>query len=286
MPDKNKLNWEEYEAITKYIYESIGARIGVEVKGYGRTCKIKGKSGVYHQIDVLTRQLLDGQPLLTAIECKYWNKKVDKDVVMKLSKIMEDSGIANGIIVCKAGFTKDTLTFAEHEGIKLVELWEAGEKDEHFQKTVEIGILNLHINAFVSRGVATNIDIGGKIITIADEQELINMHYVRFYDSSGNTISLGEFLGEFSKELQNRGELLKTTTITYPLNRKLFWKQSNEVIAFDKINITGYFAKIDKSSKRSFALTDQVWMIMNELFDKRKLTLSKSGLIWNLPSDC
>jgi hypothetical protein len=29
-----------------------------------------------------------------------------------------------------------------------------------------------------------------------------------------------------------------------------------------------------------------VWMIMNELFDKRKLILSKSGLIWNLPPDC
>jgi hypothetical protein len=286
MSDKNELDWKEYEAITQYIYSALGEQYDIKVKDYGPNCKVKGRSGVYHQIDVLTEQLQDGQPLLTAIECKYWNKKVDKDVVMKLSKIMEDSGIANGIIVCKAGFTKDTLTFAEHEGIKLVELWEAGEKDEHFQKTVEIGILDLHIKAFVSRGVATSIDIGGKIITIADEQELIKMHYVKFYDTSGNTISLGEFLGEFSKELQNRGELLKTTTITYPLNRKLFWKQSKEEIAFDKINITGYFAKIDKSSKRSIALTDQVWMIMNELFDKRKLTLSKSGLIWNLPPDC
>ncbi|WP_158557052.1 hypothetical protein [Mucilaginibacter conchicola] len=50
-----------------------------------------------------------------------------------------------------------------------MELWEAGEKDEHFNKTVEIGMLNLHLKAFVSRGVATSIDIGGKIITIADE---------------------------------------------------------------------------------------------------------------------
>ncbi|RFZ94129.1 hypothetical protein D0C36_00805 [Mucilaginibacter conchicola] len=61
------------------------------------------------------------------------------------------------------------MTYAEHKGIKLMELWEAGEKDEHFNKTVEIGMLNLHLKAFVSRGVATSIDIGGKIITIADE---------------------------------------------------------------------------------------------------------------------
>ncbi len=112
------------------------------------------------------------------------------------------------------------------------------------------------------------------------------MHYIKLYDASGNTISLSEFLKEFSKEVQRRGELLKTTTIDYQLNRKLFWKLSNDEIAFEKISITGFFAKIDKSSKRSFQLTDQVWMIMNELFDKRILTLSKSGLIWNLPSDC
>ncbi|RFZ94130.1 hypothetical protein D0C36_00810 [Mucilaginibacter conchicola] len=111
------------------------------------------------------------------------------------------------------------------------------------------------------------------------------MHYVKFSDTRGNVFSLSEFLGEFSKELQNRGEFLKTTTITYPLNRTLLYKQPNEEIAFDKISITGYFANIDKSSKKSFTLTNQVWMIMNELFDKRRLTLSKSGLIFHLPSD-
>jgi hypothetical protein len=286
MSDTNKLNWGDYEAITQYIYGALGAQYNIKVKGYGRNCKVIGRSKLEHQIDVLTEQYDGKRQLLTAIECKYWNKKVNKDVVMKLAETMADADIASGIIVCKTGFTKDTVTYAEHKGIKLVELWKAGEKDEHFQKTVEIGILNLYVKAFVSRGVATSINIGGKIITVPDEQELINMHYVKFSDTRGNIISLSEFLGEFSKELQNRGELLKTTTITYPLNRTLFYKQPNEEIGFDKITINGYFAKIDKSSKKSFTLTDQVWMIMNELFDKRRLTLSKSGLIWNLASDC
>ena len=112
------------------------------------------------------------------------------------------------------------------------------------------------------------------------------MHYVKLHDAGGDTISLSEFLKEFFQEVRRRGELLKITKIEYPLNRKLFLKQSNDEIAIEKIAITGFFAKIDKSSKRSFALTDQVWMIMNELFDKRRLTLSKSGLIWHLPPDC
>ena len=285
MSDKNKLDWAEYEAITQYIYAALGAQYGINVKDYGRNCKIKGKSGVHHQIDVLTEQLQGEQHFLTAIECKYWNKKINKDVVMKLSDTMLDSGIASGIIVCNTGFTKDTVIYAEYKGIKLVRLWEAGENDADFERTVEIGTLNINANVIVSRGVVTSIEFGGKTIVIAKEEEMIAMHNVKFHDADGNTISLSEFLKEFSKEVQSRGQLLKTMTIEYPLNRKLLWRQRDSETGFQKIAITGYFAKIDKSSKKSFALTDQVWMIMKELFDKRNLALSKSGLIWNLPSN-
>jgi hypothetical protein len=47
----------------------------IKIKGYGHNCKVTGKSGLSHQIDVLTEQLDGEQLLLTAIECKYWNKK-------------------------------------------------------------------------------------------------------------------------------------------------------------------------------------------------------------------
>ncbi|MDN3581402.1 hypothetical protein [Mucilaginibacter flavus] len=36
MSDKNELDWKEYEAITQYIYEVLGAQDGVKVKGYAR----------------------------------------------------------------------------------------------------------------------------------------------------------------------------------------------------------------------------------------------------------
>src|SRR5258705_12176907 len=95
MSDKNELDWEEYEAITKYIYGAPGAQYGVKVKGHGRNCKVKGRSGLHHQIDVLTEQFDGERQLLTAIECKYAKKKVNKDIVMKLSEIMQDSGITS-----------------------------------------------------------------------------------------------------------------------------------------------------------------------------------------------
>jgi hypothetical protein len=282
MPQKNKLDWKEYEEITQYIYGALGEKYGIKVVGYGRNCKVKGKSGATYQIDVLTEQS-DGEKVhRTAIECKFLKEKVTNDTVMKLQCIMEDAGIESGIIVCKTGFTSDTLMYAEHKGIKLVELWEAQEKDADFNKTFEIGILDLNINATVSRGVVTSINFDGTIIAVGGEDEIMALHYVKLHDAEGSTISLSEFLKAFSEEVQRRGELLKTTTIDYPLNRTLFWRQLSREIAFEKIAITGFFAKINKSSRRSFILTDQVWMIMNELFDKRKLTMSKSGLIWHL----
>lgn len=283
MAHKNKLDWKEYEAITKYIYGAMGAQYGIKVKDYGPTCKIKGKSGVSHQIDVLTEQTNGEQQLLTAIECKYWSKKVNKDVVMKLSQIMDDSDIASGIIVSKAGFTRDTLTFAEHKGIKLVELWGAGENEVNFNKTFEIGTLNINTSVIVSRTNLTNIDFGST--TVSGEKQIMAMYYARLHASSGREIPFINYLNAFFDELKSRGELLKTTTIDFPISNDLFWKQENQNMPVKKTSITGFFTKTDTDYKRSFLLTDQVWMIMKELFDKRKLTLSKSGLIWNLPPD-
>jgi hypothetical protein len=279
---KIELDWEQYEAITKYIYASLGAQFGIKVKGYGRKFKVKGKSGVDHQVDVLTEQSNGEGQLLTAIECKYWNRKVNKDVVMKLSKIMEDSDITSGIIVCKAGFTRDSQTFAEHEGIKLVELREVEENDGEFQKTIEIGTLDIHFNIEVLRGNVTSIDLGSSII--ASEREIMAMYYAELYDLEGRKIPFANYLKEFSEEMQRRGKLLRTDTIVYPISSPLFLKLSDKEVSVEKIAITGFLMKIDSQSKRSFSLTDQVWLIMKELFSTRKLTLSKSGLIWNLPS--
>jgi len=88
MPD-NELDWQEYEAITKYIYGALNDQYGVKVKDFGRNCKVKGKSGVEHQVDVLTEQFDGERHILTAIECKYSRKKVNKDIVTKRRSVNE-----------------------------------------------------------------------------------------------------------------------------------------------------------------------------------------------------
>src|ERR1700733_5506350 len=269
MPQKNELDWAEYEAITQYIYGALGEKYGIKVIGCGRNCKVKGKSGITYQIDVLTEQSDGEKTHRTAIECKFLKEKVTNDTVMKLQCIMEDAGIESGIIVCKTGFTRDTLVYAEHKGVKLVELREAGENDRDFKRTLEIGILDIRMEIMVSRANITKIDFGTKMIS--GEEEIMAMYYAKLHDAYGREIPFSKYITVFADELRSRGELLKAATIDVPIGGKLYWRLPGNDITVEKIAITGFFSKTDQSSTKSFRLTDQVWLIMKELFDKRNL---------------
>ena len=123
------MNWESYEDMVKYIYEQLGKLDGVKILCSGSDCKVMGKSGVNHQIDVLTSHSAGPHSYKTAIECKYWKVKVQKDTITKLSEILEDAKIEKGIVVSKSGFTQDAVKFAEYKNISLVELREPTDAD-------------------------------------------------------------------------------------------------------------------------------------------------------------
>lgn len=126
--NKDSMNWEKYEEVTKYIYSELGVKDGIKILCYGSKCKVEGASGVKHQVDVLVKHT--STTYQTAIECKYHKKKISKDPIMKLSKIMEDCDIEYGVIVSKNGFTSDAIKYAEYlNNISLVELRKPKDKD-------------------------------------------------------------------------------------------------------------------------------------------------------------
>lgn len=280
MPEKNEIDWKEYEAITKYIYESLGAQFGVKAIGHGRNFKVTGKSGVKHQVDVLTEQLQGETRLLTAIECKYWNKKVTKETVMKLFETMQDADITSGIIVCKKGYTKDTVTYADFRGIRLVELREADENDADYKKIVDLVTININMNITISRPNITSIDLGSKLIV--DQREIMSMYHAKVQNEQGRAMPFSEYLRAFNDELKDADEELKMTAIKFPFSVVLFLQQPEKNIPIEKIIITGFLTKIKEQSAKSFQLQDQVWLIMKQLFDQKNLTMSRSGLIWHL----
>lgn len=274
--DESKaLDWKEYEAVTKYIYEMLGAQYGIKaIRGY----RVQGSSGVKHEVDVLTEQF-DGKRIhRTAIECKFIKKKITKEVVMKLRSVMEEAEIDSGIIVCKLGFTKDTMTYAEHKGIRLVELREAVADDLNGEHLINLGVLNIHIPAIMTSPVITMIDFGGTVLT--DEREIMAMHYATMRDLAGREVPFRDYTKAFSNELHDQERLLKNITKSFtPLQGKLTWKYRDNELAIEKITFTGFLKETDVSSSSSFQLVDQVWMIMKELFDKKAFKLTKSGIL-------
>jgi len=284
MTKENGLDWEDYEAITRYIFENLGAKSDIKIKGYGRNFWVTGKSGEKHQVDVLTEQITGDQKLLTAIECKFVKKKVTKEIVMKLHAVMEDAGIDSGIIVCKTGYTKSTVNYAAYKGIKLVELREAGEQDLKDKHEIDVGTLDINLNATIIRTVVTEIDLGTKIIT--DQKEIMGMYKATMWNADGKEVYFKTCLLEFGRDLEVYDILMRLTRNTYtPSGGKLIWNSGGEEVVIKEIKLTGYLTRRDSNSKKSFQIVDHVWLIMTEIFENRRTTLSKSGLMYNLPSN-
>jgi len=241
MPEKNNLDWKTYEFITKYIYETLGKEAGVKVEGYGNTCKVSGKSGVPHQIDVLTSHSDGIHTYRTAIECKYWNEKISKETVMKLSDIIDDAGIQKGVIVSKNGFTPDAIAIAKFRHIALVELREFEEKDqnESTQGEFDVAYLEVLINTSVTRPeiINTMIDYQNNP---HNEQEEINIYANIIRLPNGNLIPFTDYTKAFQDELHHQNMLFKPITKRYDVSGGvLINKPANTTKEITGITFTG-----------------------------------------------
>jgi len=119
----------------------MGQERGVTVDGWGAGCKVQGRSGARHLIDVLTSHSDGIHRYQTAIECKHLNKKVTKEVVMKVASIRQDAGLSKGVIVTTVGYTDDAVKMAKAEHIELVTLRRPTDEDWRGRlRNVEVGI--------------------------------------------------------------------------------------------------------------------------------------------------
>lgn len=164
----------EYEAVTAALYEVLGKSTGATVIGYGPECKVPGKSGGEHQIDVLIEQSNGLQSIRTAIECKYWNKRVPRDRVLAFVGVLEDTNIEKGVIVSKEGFQSGAMEVAKARNIDLVEMREP--KDADWEGRIKGIVFNMHIR--VSEGydfefIQPEMQAGPRSTFEASGQELV-----------------------------------------------------------------------------------------------------------------
>lgn len=276
MEDQNKIDWKIYELITKYIYETLGRDYKINIEGYGSDCKITGNSGVKHQIDVLTSETDETGTYRTAIECKYWNKKVNKDTVMKLLSIINDTNIKRGIIVSKSGYTSDAQQFAKYNNILIVHLRETGKDDKGLQKELHFFDLIVNIKINIKSPEVTNIiakDLDDNLIKVNE-----NCQYNIFIEqTNGKRTRLFDEIMVF-KEYLNKQKPFETVTKTYNYENSNLRFQDN-VQKIKSISYTGLLTVRDKNQNNTFSIVDKVWLIMKKIFEEQTFIISESGLI-------
>ena len=81
--------------------------------------KEQGRSGLIHEVDVLAERRDAAGMHRVAVECKAWGSPIEKDVVYKLEKVVEDTAITKGIIVSLGGLRSGARTAAERANIEV-----------------------------------------------------------------------------------------------------------------------------------------------------------------------
>jgi len=275
MEDQIKLDWKQYESITKYIYETLG-RNNITIEGYGKDCKIKGESGVTHQIDVLTSETDETGTFRTAIECKYLNTKVTKDTVMKLLGILIDTDIQQGIIVSKSGYTRDAQQYAKHYNILIVQLREAGKEYSEYQKPLHLFDLGINIGITRRRPVVTNIiatDVENNIIALHEKDQ----YNIFVKHENGKITNLFDEIMVFNKYL-NEQDPSVTVSKEYSHQQSLLYFPTS-VHKLKSITYTGSLTVKDSTENKVISIIDKVWMLMEKIFEQQTFVVTEGGII-------
>lgn len=140
-----------------------------QLKGYKtqRNIVLEGKSGGKHEIDVLAEKSDEVTTFRLMIECKAWDKPIEKDVVSKVSYVLRDLGLDKAIIVSLKGWRIGAEKSAKELGI---ELWG---RDEIEEKLGKIAIAELETIEFkkVVKGFPLMINIEQIISLIESESK-------------------------------------------------------------------------------------------------------------------
>ncbi len=264
------MDWKYYEQVTKDIYETLGQKVGVQIVCSGKDCKVIGLSGVKHQVDVLTEHNDGIHTYSTIIECKYWNQKINKDLVMKVDSIVEDHRSSKGVIVSKIGFTPDAISFAKFKNIGLVELREIADSDWDgrlrkivFEPTIYFPKITKLQLILTDPSIKPELDCPIEFLEIVTDKDIIPVQNV----VKDFTKKMAEINSEepFEKLYPFQGSTVRNTL-------------TGKEIPFGGIKIQGYIVK-NNMDPLVVDGSDQVYLIMKSIFEKKTHAISRDGSI-------
>lgn len=142
--------WQNLERRVAAYFERHGYRATTNVK-------VTGRSGLVHELDVLAERSDAAGTHRVAVECKAWRSPVEKDVVYKLERVVQDAGLSKGVLVSVGGVYAGARVAAEQANI---DVWGPDEVRHHLGDEALAGLplavpdRALGVTAAVSRGHA------------------------------------------------------------------------------------------------------------------------------------
>ena len=280
------INWQDYEELVKDIYQALGQASCVTIECWGKSCKVEGPPGTFHQIDVLTRHSAGLHHYKTAISCKYWNSKVGKKEVRELAQIVQDAGLSKGVIVSKMGFTAPAIAYAKSKNIGLVELRKPVDKDwDGYIREIPITIMidQTRIYDVQFRLTAPKLNLGEQVFQGGPLKLLAPSDQVFVRVPGYEAATLQKLIDE---------ELIKHPAqkeydIQFPEGSIMSIPAYPDHPAHGS-SIKGFNFKVKHGpplvEEVVVRADDYIYMIMESLFDGRRFTITKEGeIIENTP---
>ena len=122
--------WHEYQEEAAAFFRSLGliAKIDEKVSG------VRGD----HDVDVVVRSARAGIKQLWLVECKHWERPVDKLHVSALAEIVRDVGADRGLLLSESGFQAGAVRMAKSSNITLSSISDLNENSE--DERTELGL--------------------------------------------------------------------------------------------------------------------------------------------------
>ncbi len=162
--------WRDYEEEAAQFFRDLGMRAEMDEEVEG----VRGK----HSVDVLVTFERIGITQTWIVECKCWDRPVDKLHVLALAAIVQDTGADRGFLLSETGFQSGALRAATRSNVTLT-----GLEDLRATATEELADLGL-------RDARNRVAQLRERLAIADDRDHATTPGSGFWVASDENISL------------------------------------------------------------------------------------------------
>jgi hypothetical protein len=178
-------DWQRFERLAQIIQAQLSPDATVT-----HNERLRGRSGVEHQCDLVVRSKVGQFDFTCVFECKDHAEKVGLEIARGVASKIEDLGVHKGVIVSASGFTPAALTFAAAKGLFTYTLMDA--ETEKWSQLAMLPTLAVFISLASATVGATRVADGARMLLKAESYEALTL----LHRETGRRLSLKSYIEE------------------------------------------------------------------------------------------